>query len=186
MLAYHSPEATVKGLKDFPKEERPPGGPDLLAFRVMVGLGFLFVLLTVLGWFKRHKLEASPGLLKFMLFAIPLPYLAMQAGWIVTEVGRQPWIVYGLMQTTDAVSPIAASQVGVTLAAFIAGLRPAGSGGVLSHQQVRAARARSRATGRSRPGGGLRSCWRLSGFCCGAFSGPSISCWTALTWGWAP
>jgi cytochrome d ubiquinol oxidase subunit I len=64
-------------------------------------------------------LEDSPGLLKVMLFAMPLPYIALQAGWIVTEVGRQPWIVYGLMKTKDAVSPIAASQVGVTLAAFI-------------------------------------------------------------------
>jgi len=54
-----------------------------------------------------------------MLYAIPLPYIALQAGWIVTEVGRQPWIVYGLMKTRDAVSPIAASQVGVSLGAFI-------------------------------------------------------------------
>jgi cytochrome d ubiquinol oxidase subunit I len=90
-----------------------------VAFRVMVGLGFLFVLLTVLGWFKRKKLVESPGYLKLMLYAMPLPYIALQAGWMVTEVGRQPWIVYGLMKTSDAVSPIAASQVGVTLAAFI-------------------------------------------------------------------
>jgi cytochrome d ubiquinol oxidase subunit I len=119
MLAYHSPKAVVKGLKDFPKEDRPPVALTFLAFRLMVGLGFLFVLLTVVGWFKRRKLEASPGYLKVMLYAIPLPYLALQAGWIVTEVGRQPWIVYGLMRTRDAVSPIAASQVGVTLTAFI-------------------------------------------------------------------
>ena len=54
-----------------------------------------------------------------MLYAIPLPYLALEAGWMVAEVGRQPWIVYGLMRTSDAVSPIAASQVWTTLAAFI-------------------------------------------------------------------
>jgi cytochrome d ubiquinol oxidase subunit I len=119
LLAYHSTKATVKGLKDFPKEDRPPVALTFVAFRVMVGLGILFVLLTVVGWFKRRKLEASPGYLKIMLYAIPLPYIALQAGWIVTEVGRQPWIVYGLMRTKDAVSPIAASQVGVTLAAFI-------------------------------------------------------------------
>jgi cytochrome d ubiquinol oxidase subunit I len=73
----------------------------------------------VVGWFKRRKLESSPGYLKVMLYAIPLPYLALEAGWMVTEVGRQPWIVYGLMRTSDAVSPIAASQVGITLTAFI-------------------------------------------------------------------
>jgi cytochrome bd ubiquinol oxidase subunit I len=119
MLAYHSPKAVVKGLKDFPKEDRPPVALTFLSFRLMVGLGFLFVLLTVVGWFKRHKLESSPGYLKVMLYAIPLPYLALEAGWMVTEVGRQPWIVYGLMRTSDAVSPIAASQVGITLTAFI-------------------------------------------------------------------
>jgi cytochrome d ubiquinol oxidase subunit I len=119
LLAYHSSEAVVKGLKDFPKEDRPPVALTFAAFRVMVGLGFLFVLLTVVGWFKRRHLEASPGYLKIMLYALPLPYIALQAGWIVTEVGRQPWIVYGLMRTRDAVSPIAGSQVGLTLAAFI-------------------------------------------------------------------
>ena len=119
LLAYHSSQATVKGLKDFPKEDRPPVALTFVAFRLMVGLGFLFVLLTVVGWFKRRKLEASPGYLKIMLYAIPLPYIALQAGWIVTEVGRQPWIVYGLMRTKDAVSPIAASQVAISLAAFI-------------------------------------------------------------------
>jgi cytochrome bd ubiquinol oxidase subunit I len=119
MLAYHSPSATVKGLKDFPEEDRPPVALTFVAFRVMVGLGFLFVLLTVVGWFKRRNLEGSPGYLKIMLYAVPLPYIALQAGWIVTEVGRQPWIVYGLMRTKDAVSPIAASQVGISLAAFV-------------------------------------------------------------------
>ena len=120
VLAYHSPSATVKGLKDFPKEERPPVALTFMAFRLMVGLGVLFVVLTVWAWLKRHKLESSPGLLKVMLYAMPLPYIALQAGWIVTEVGRQPWIVYGLMKTSDAVSPIAVSQVGTTLVAFIA------------------------------------------------------------------
>jgi cytochrome d ubiquinol oxidase subunit I len=119
MLAYHSSQASVKGLKDFPKDERPPVTLTFVAFRTMVGLGFLFALLTVVGWFKRNKLLESPGFLKVMLYAIPLPYIALQAGWIVTEVGRQPWIVYGLMKTRDAVSPIAASQVGVSLGAFI-------------------------------------------------------------------
>jgi len=120
LLAYHSTKATVKGLKDFPPEDRPPVTVTFVAFRLMVALGLLFVLLTLVGWFKRNKLESSPCFLKVMLYAIPLPYVALEAGWIVTEVGRQPWIVYGLMKTAAAVSPIAASQVAISLAAFIA------------------------------------------------------------------
>jgi len=119
MLAHHDTEAEVKGLKDFPKEERPPVLLTFVAFRVMVALGFLFVLLTVVAFFKRKKLEDSPLLLKVLLWSMPLPYIALQAGWIVTEVGRQPWIVYGIMKTKDAVSPVAASQVGASFAAFI-------------------------------------------------------------------
>jgi len=119
MLAYHSPDAEVKGLKDFPKEERPPVMLTFVAFRVMVGLGFLFGLLTFIGFLKRNKLEESPWFLRVMLWSIPLPYIALQAGWIVTEVGRQPWIVYGIMKTKDAVSPVAASQVGASFAGFI-------------------------------------------------------------------
>ncbi len=120
LLAYHTPKATVKGLKDFPPEERPPVTLTFVAFRLMVGLGVLFVILTLWAWFKRNRLEDSPALLKVMLWAIPLPYIALQAGWIVTEVGRQPWIVYGLMKTSEAVSPvISATQVGISFAAFI-------------------------------------------------------------------
>ncbi len=119
MLAYHSPEAEVKGLKAFPKEDRPPVMLTFAAFRVMVGLGVLFVVLTIIGFFRRNKLLESPGYLKVMLWSIPLPYIALQAGWIVTEVGRQPWIVYNVMRTKDAVSPIAVSQVGISFAAFI-------------------------------------------------------------------
>ncbi len=119
LLAYHSPQAVVKGLKDFPKADRPPVALTFFAFRLMVALGFLFILLTLVGWFKRKNLEASPGYLKIMLYAIPLPYIALESGWMVAEVGRQPWIVYGLMRTSDAVSPIAASQVWPTLVGFV-------------------------------------------------------------------
>jgi len=119
LIAYHSPKAEVKGLKDFPKSERPPVTPTFFSFRIMVGLGFLFVLLTVIGMFRRNRLETSRLYLTAMVLAAPLPYLAAEAGWIVTEVGRQPWIVYGLMKTSDAVSPIAASQVLPTLVGFV-------------------------------------------------------------------
>lgn len=119
-LAYHDTQATVKGLKDFPKEERPPVTISFLAFRSMVGLGFLFPLLAGIAWLRRNKLTDSPWLLKIMLFAIPLPYLAIEAGWILAEVGRQPWVVYGMMKTADAVSPISTSQVATSLIAFVA------------------------------------------------------------------
>jgi len=119
LLAFHSPKAEVTGLKDIPPDERPPVALTFVAFRIMVGLGFLFILLTGVGWLLRNKLVDSPWYLRIMLFAIPLPYIAAEAGWIVTEVGRQPWIVYGLMKTSDAVSPIATSQVLPSLIAFI-------------------------------------------------------------------
>jgi cytochrome d ubiquinol oxidase subunit I len=118
MLAYNSPSAEVKGLKDFPKEERPPVAPVFYAFRIMVALGMFFVLVTVIGWFKRNRLESSPRYLRLVLYSLPLPYLAAELGWMVAEVGRQPWVVYGLMKTADAVSPIAASQVLVSFLAF--------------------------------------------------------------------
>jgi len=85
----------------------------------MVGLGLYFILATVLGWIKRKRLSESPKYLKLMLWSIPLPYVACELGWMVAEVGRQPWIVYGLMKTSDAVSPIAVSQVLTTLIGFI-------------------------------------------------------------------
>ena len=112
-------DAEVKGLKSWPLEDRPPVTLVFASFRIMVGLGFLFVLLTVIGWFKRNKLESSPLYLRIMLYSIPLPYIAALLGWIVTEVGRQPWIVYQVLRTNQAASPIEGSQVAVSLAAFI-------------------------------------------------------------------
>ena len=119
LITYHSADAEVKGLKDFPADERPPVAITFVAFRVMVGLGFLFVLLTGVGLLRWKKLESSPLYLWIMMLAMPLPYLAAEAGWIVTEVGRQPWIVYGLMKTADAVSPVSPSQVLPSLIGFV-------------------------------------------------------------------
>jgi cytochrome d ubiquinol oxidase subunit I len=119
MLAFHDPKATVKGLADFPAEDRPPVLITYVAFRLMVALGAYFALATVVGWLLRKRLEESRWYLKAMLYSIPLPYLAMALGWTVAEVGRQPWIVYGLMRTRDAASPIASGQVLATLIGFI-------------------------------------------------------------------
>jgi cytochrome bd ubiquinol oxidase subunit I len=105
-LAYKDGNAEVKGLKAFPKEDRPPVMESFISFRLMVGLGFLFFLLSllavVLSW--KDRLEAYPLFLRVMLYVIPLPYLAAQLGWVVAEVGRQPWIVYGVLKTSAAVS----------------------------------------------------------------------------------
>ncbi len=118
-LAYDSFKAEVKGLKEWPKEQRPPVAITFWSFRIMVGLGTLFILLSLLAFWWRSCPETKSWLLGLLLWSIPLPYLAHQFGWLVAEVGRQPWIVYGLMKTSEAVSPISAAQVGISLPAFI-------------------------------------------------------------------
>ncbi|NWG00631.1 MAG: cytochrome ubiquinol oxidase subunit I [Thermoanaerobaculaceae bacterium] len=120
LLAHYDANAEVKGLKEVPPSLRPPVLPTFLSFRIMVGLAFLFVALAV--WAvasRRQPVEARPLLLRLLVWSIPLPYVANELGWTLAEVGRQPWIVYGLMQTSDAVSPIATSQVAVSAVAFI-------------------------------------------------------------------
>ena len=119
LLAHYDADAEVKGLRDFPKQDRPPVLPAFLSFRVMVGLGFLFVALTAWAFLRRERILESPGLLRLLVWSIPLPYVAIQTGWTLAEVGRQPWIVYGLMRTSDAVSPLAVPQVAISAAAFI-------------------------------------------------------------------
>ena len=105
-LSYGDASAVVRGLKEFPPEERPPVLTTFVAFRLMVGLGFLFVLLAlVAAWLSlRDRLAGKKWFLRIMVAAIALPYLAAELGWIVAEIGRQPWIVYGMLKTADAVS----------------------------------------------------------------------------------
>ncbi len=119
LMGYHDIDAEVKGLRDFPPEDRPPVLLTFLSFRVMVALGMLFPLLTIIGLFLRRRLVENRWYLVIMMAAIPLPYIAIQAGWILAEVGRQPWIVYGLMRTSDAASPISVVQVLSSLVAFL-------------------------------------------------------------------
>jgi len=118
-LGYHDLNAEVKGLKDFPKEERPPVFLTFASFRLMVTLGVYFILMTVIGFFKRNRLMESPRYLKIMLWSLPLTYLAVEFGWLVAEIGRQPWIVYRIMTTAQAVSPIDTIQVAMTLVGFL-------------------------------------------------------------------
>jgi cytochrome d ubiquinol oxidase subunit I len=121
LMAFHRASAEVKGLKAFPPDARPPILPVFLAFRIMVGLGAVFIVLTFLGWRlgRRDRLESHPLFLKITLYGIPLPYIAVQLGWIVTEVGRQPWIVYGVMRTSEGVSgSLRPGHVACSLIAF--------------------------------------------------------------------
>jgi cytochrome d ubiquinol oxidase subunit I len=121
LMAQHRADAEVAGLKAFPPDERPPVLVTFLSFRIMVGLGLLFILLAFVGLWKsvRGRLETSPRFLKIMLYSIPLSYIAVQLGWLVTEMGRQPWIVYGLMKTSAGVSSsLRPSQVVVSLVGF--------------------------------------------------------------------
>ncbi|MDY6904595.1 MAG: cytochrome ubiquinol oxidase subunit I [Thermodesulfobacteriota bacterium] len=120
LMAFHKFDAEVKGLRDFPRSERPPVLITYSAFKIMVGLGFYFCLATILGFIYRNRLLEKRWYLWMMVLSVPLPYLAVELGWIVAEVGRQPWIVYGLMKTADAVSPtISGGQVMVSFIAFI-------------------------------------------------------------------
>ncbi len=118
-LASYDPDTEVKGLKSVPAADRPPVLPTFLAFRAMVGLAFLFIALSAWAVLRRRNPEDSPLLLRLLVYSIPLPYLANELGWTVAEVGRQPWIVYNVMRTADAVSPIAAGQVAVSAVGFI-------------------------------------------------------------------
>jgi cytochrome d ubiquinol oxidase subunit I len=122
LLAFHNVNAEVKGLKSFPPDLRPPVLPTFLSFRVMAGMGTLLILLALIGVFlsSKQKLETTPLFLKIMILTIPIPYIANQLGWIVAEVGRQPWIVYGVMKTSDGVSKsLSTPQVAFSLGGFI-------------------------------------------------------------------
>jgi cytochrome bd ubiquinol oxidase subunit I len=119
LLAFHTTNATVKGLNDIPASDRPPVAAVYLSFRFMVTFGGVMLLLAIAAIIFRNRLDRSGPLLRVLLYFIPVPYFVCLAGWTVSEVGRQPWIVYGLMRTSDAVSPVAVSQVAVSLVAFV-------------------------------------------------------------------
>jgi len=108
-LAYGNFNAEVKGLSDFPKNNWPPILPVHFGFQIMVGIGFLLafvgVLFWILFWKWKDKITVN-WFLKLAAICTPLGFIAVEAGWIVTEVGRQPWIIYNIMKTLDAVTPV--------------------------------------------------------------------------------
>jgi len=109
ILAHGSADATVTGLEDIPRDEWPPTAIVHWSFDIMVACGFTLLVLS--AWaassaWRRRALPDHPWLLRALVAASPLGFIAIEAGWIVTEVGRQPWIIYGVMRTADAVTPM--------------------------------------------------------------------------------
>jgi cytochrome d ubiquinol oxidase subunit I len=122
-MAYGNTEAVVRGLEDFPKDDWPPVLVVHLAFQVMVAIGFALMLVSAWsGWslLRRSRLPNSRAFLWSLVASGPLAVVALQAGWIVTEVGRQPWIVQGVMRTAEAVThvPVIPWVFAVTVAIY--------------------------------------------------------------------
>jgi cytochrome d ubiquinol oxidase subunit I len=107
LILTHSASGEVPGLKQWPAADRPPVAITFFAFRIMVGVGILMFLVVLAGLILRfaRRLYSSDWFLRCCLWAGPLGFIAVLAGWTTTEVGRQPWTVYGLMRTADSVSP---------------------------------------------------------------------------------
>jgi cytochrome d ubiquinol oxidase subunit I len=108
-LSLHSKEV---GLTDFPRVDRPPMAIPFFAFRIMVGCGLIMLLLAWVGTYLslKQRLERNRALLWFIFWSFPLPFVAILTGWFTAEVGRQPWTIYGLLRTADAVTPILATR----------------------------------------------------------------------------
>jgi cytochrome bd ubiquinol oxidase subunit I len=121
LILTHSWNGRYRGLRDFPRDQRPPVVPVFFAFRAMVGLGLAMV---ALGWWGvwllwRRRIAAAKTYLRILRACWPVGFLALLSGWVVTEVGRQPWIATGLLRTADAISPLQPAQVFVSLALFV-------------------------------------------------------------------
>ena len=120
-LIHGDRRAPVTGLDAFAAEDRPPVAASYYTYHLMVGLGFLFVLATLaaLALWWRGTLFERRSALWFFVFAVAGPYIANQAGWVAAEVGRQPWVVYGLLRTKDGVSKtVPADQIAASIVLF--------------------------------------------------------------------
>lgn len=121
LILHHSLDAPVAGLETVPREEWPPVAMVFWSFRIMVGLGLLMIALGGLALVARlrGRLHDWRGLHRFALAMGPAGFIAVIAGWVTTEVGRQPYTVYGLLRTADSVSPLDAPAVASSLVAFV-------------------------------------------------------------------
>jgi cytochrome d ubiquinol oxidase subunit I len=121
LILTHNPDGEVRGLKDFPQQDRPPVAPPFFGFRIMLACWGLMMLTVALSWWLRirDELYEAEWYHRLCTFAAPLGFVAVIAGWVTTEVGRQPWTVYGLLRTADSVSPsLSGVDVTVSLIAY--------------------------------------------------------------------
>ena len=121
LILTHDWNGEVKGLKSFPPEDRPNPIIPFFAFRIMVGIGLIMLALGFSGallWWT-GRLYSSRWFLTAMVWAAPLGFLAVVSGWAVAETGRQPWVVYGILRTADAVSPVPGGSVLASLILFV-------------------------------------------------------------------
>jgi cytochrome d ubiquinol oxidase subunit I len=121
LILEHRLDAPVPGLDTIPDDEQPPAAIVFWSFRLMVGLGLLMFALGLLSLWARWRgtLYESRFLHRFALWMSPMGFVAIIAGWVTTEVGRQPWLVYGLLRTSEGVSPLGAPAVATSLLAFV-------------------------------------------------------------------
>jgi len=127
LITTYSPTGQVMGLREVPAEDQPPVALTFYSFRIMMFLGFFFVFLilwSLWAWWKGKLTAERAGRQKWLLYswmwAIPMSYIAMEAGWVVREVGRQPWVIQGVLRTEDGVSRLPAETVAGSLIGFVA------------------------------------------------------------------
>lgn len=121
LILTKSLDGEVKGLKSWPKSERPHVAWVFFSFRVMVGIGLLMILTAVFALYlqSRRRLFSSPWFCNWCIMMGPLGFVAVLAGWFVTEIGRQPYLVYGILRTADMASPVTAEVVAGSLISFM-------------------------------------------------------------------
>ena len=121
LILTHDLEGEVKGLKEWPNDEIPPVAWVFWSFRIMVGIGMLMIGtgLIALVLFLKKRLFDTAWFQYWCMALTPAGFIAVLAGWFVTEIGRQPYIVYGLLKTADAISPVSAGPIAISLLAFI-------------------------------------------------------------------
>ena len=121
LILTHEWNGEIRGLKSFPKADRPNSTLIFWTFRVMAGLGMLMILMSIVGVVMRKggKIYEARWFQRWVLFMGPTGFIALVGGWITTEAGRQPWVVYGVLRTVDAASPNNAQAVGISLMIFM-------------------------------------------------------------------